>query len=330
MDYQEKLRLAKEALDSGSYDKETIEYIFPELKESEDGRMVKSLKRLVKAYYNINFPTPEGFEREDMIAWLEKHCEKFIPEDINEAALQYVDTCTVDGEITHDNVTEPYWNNHSMMNAYKAGWLEKQGEKINAIENFDSEFENQVSHLIASAINKEYEYNEGFVKWAANALLNYAKHELEKQGEQKPSPTLTWKHWKDGIGGNGEGKQVFLIKQNGYYSISSCLSFECDYIELSELDKLLKGEKQRKQKVPMIQWKGDNLKDVIEFTGKSPRFQEWFKTWDEYESYVHEHNNIFKLFDNDGNHWEVPIGAWIVKTPDGFNVPSRAIFKHKS
>lgn len=33
MDYEEKLRLAKEALESGSYDTETIEYIFPELKK---------------------------------------------------------------------------------------------------------------------------------------------------------------------------------------------------------------------------------------------------------------------------------------------------------
>lgn len=66
-------------------------------------------------------------------------------------------------------------------------WLEKQGEKVNVIENFDTEFEKQVSRLIASTINKEHEYNDGFVKWAANALLNYAKHELEKQGEQKPA-----------------------------------------------------------------------------------------------------------------------------------------------
>ena len=71
----------------------------------------------------------------------------------------------------------------SEYNKYVA-WLEKQGEKIDAIENFDTEFEKQVSCLIASDINKEYKYNQGCVKWAANALLNYAKHELEKQGSQ--------------------------------------------------------------------------------------------------------------------------------------------------
>lgn len=66
-------------------------------------------------------------------------------------------------------------------------WLEKQGEKVDAIENFDTEFEKQVSCLIASTINKEHEYNKDFVKWTANTLLNYAKQELEKQGEQKPN-----------------------------------------------------------------------------------------------------------------------------------------------
>ena len=43
MDYEKKLALAKEALDSGSYDKETIEYIFPELRESEGERIRKEI-----------------------------------------------------------------------------------------------------------------------------------------------------------------------------------------------------------------------------------------------------------------------------------------------
>ena len=64
-------------------------------------------------------------------------------------------------------------------------WLEKKGKKTEPIEGFDTEFERQISHLIASAINREHEYNQGYIKWTANALLNYAKHELEKQDEQK-------------------------------------------------------------------------------------------------------------------------------------------------
>ena len=86
-------------------------------------------------------------------------------------------------------------------------------------------------------------------------------------------------------------------------------------------------EKQGEQKPCMIQWKGDNLKEVIDFTGKDKNFEKWFKSFEEYEKYVHDHDGIFKLFNTDGSHYEVPVGAWIVKTPDGYNVASKAKYK---
>ena len=89
-------------------------------------------------------------------------------------------------------------------------------------------------------------------------------------------------------------------------------------------------EKQKEQKSVMIQWTGKNLKDVIDFTGKSPKFGEWFKSWEDFENYVHSHDDILKLFCEDGSHYEVPVGAWIVKTPDGYNIPSRFRFVQKS
>lgn len=64
-------------------------------------------------------------------------------------------------------------------------WLKKQGKKVDVIEGFDTEFEKQVSHLLASVLSGEDEYTEGLVKWASNSLLGYAKHEIEKQGEHK-------------------------------------------------------------------------------------------------------------------------------------------------
>ena len=64
---------------------------------------------------------------------------------------------------------------------------------------------------------------------------------LEKQGE-KPKKVSIWKHWKDGIAGGAEGEQIFLQKIGRNYCISSCLGCECDYIELSELDKLQRME----------------------------------------------------------------------------------------
>lgn len=79
----------------------------------------------------------------------------------------------------------------------------------------------------------------------------------------------------------------------------------------------------------MIQWTGNNLKEVIDFTGKSKKFGEWFKSWEDFENYVHNHDNIVKLFCEDGSHYEVQVGAWIVKTPDGYNTPSRFRFIQK-
>lgn len=93
-----------------------------------------------------------------------------------------------------------------------------------------------------------------------------------------------------------------------------------DGLEITDIINLL----QQEQPNNMIQWTGNNLKEVIDFTGKSPRFEEWFKSWHEYENYVHTHNDILKLFCEDGSHYEVPVGAWIVKTPDGYNLPSVA------
>ena len=60
---------------------------------------------------------------------------------------------------------------------------------------------------------------------------------IEKQGKNKK--VSIWKHWKNGIAGNGEGRQIYLIKVGNTYDLSSCLSFECDYIELSALDNLM-------------------------------------------------------------------------------------------
>ena len=45
-------------------------------------------------------------------------------------------------------------------------------------------------------------------------------------------------------------------------------------------------EKQGDQKSCMVQWKGDNLKEVISFTGKDKNFGKWFKSFEEYEEYV--------------------------------------------
>ena len=133
----------------------------------------------------INFQNYGAF-KETFISYfkrkmLEKQGEKFIPEDINEAALQYVDTCAVDGEITHDNVTEPYWNNHSMMSAYKAGWLEKQGEQ-KPVDKVEPKF--KVGDKLVSTKNPRLTY-EVLKVGNVNELGNF-EYEIEIFTDEKP------------------------------------------------------------------------------------------------------------------------------------------------
>ena len=83
MEYEEKLNLAKKALESGSYDKSTIEYIFPELKESEDERVkriLNSISSKMARHLALIF-TEEEYQCFDAwsYAWIKEQCNK--PQD---------------------------------------------------------------------------------------------------------------------------------------------------------------------------------------------------------------------------------------------------------
>ena len=70
--YEEALERAREELGSGCFDRGTIEYIFPELKESEDEKIKKEIIRIVDGY----FPDKASTQREKYIAWLKKQGEQ--------------------------------------------------------------------------------------------------------------------------------------------------------------------------------------------------------------------------------------------------------------
>lgn len=74
MKREEALKLVK-SMPRTIDEQEALRTLIPELRESEDERMIKSMTRLVKAFYDCNFPTPEGFEREDMLTWIERQKE---------------------------------------------------------------------------------------------------------------------------------------------------------------------------------------------------------------------------------------------------------------
>ena len=79
--YDKALERAREELGSGSYNKGTIEYIFPELAESEDERIRKGLiQGFNECLDSSSYPKNaikywHGIVIEDILAWLEKQKE---------------------------------------------------------------------------------------------------------------------------------------------------------------------------------------------------------------------------------------------------------------
>lgn len=86
---------------------------------------------------------------------------------------------------------------------------------------------------------------------------------LEKQGEKKGNNKSIWKHWSTGVAGNGDGKPIYLIKNYNTYSLSSCLSFECDYILLSDLDKLLPQRFEMKSAEESLGISSEEYNDIV-------------------------------------------------------------------
>lgn len=114
---------------------------------------------------------------------------------------------------------------------------------------------------VEEILKKLWKEDDGFVsieRISYNKALQDIQYEIDKleikensvstssKNNQQSKKMPTWKHWKDGIAGNGEGKPIYLTKVGNTYGLTSCLGLECDYIELSELDKLL-SEKQGEQ-----------------------------------------------------------------------------------
>ena len=143
--------------------------------ENEDERIRKNL---ITCISTLKHPLFSERERKEFITWLEKQkaCDeiKGTCGELNSAASKPIEFGPCE-----------YWSDEetrlkllffiqtvgaaklplTSVNRY-VNWIEKQGKKIVAIENFDTEFEKQVSCLIASSMNKEHESTGAFVKWA--------------------------------------------------------------------------------------------------------------------------------------------------------------------
>ena len=179
MKREEALNLVKQVLPCLNIDekiREGFETLIPELRESDDERIRKGLIEVVSDIAG-GWPFEEHrITKKEALAYLERQKEQKPAEwSKDEKVLDYL----IEFIYRSDEDIFPERGGVSKLDILT--YLEKMKEqKLIKCIDFDNEFENQVSHLLASVLNGEYEYNEGFVKYAAQSLLGHAKK------EQKP------------------------------------------------------------------------------------------------------------------------------------------------
>lgn len=72
--------------------------------------------------------------------------------------------------------------------------------------------------------------------------------------------------------------------------------------------------------ITAIQWTGDNLKEVLDFTGKHPKWGEWFSDFAAYAAHVKSDGNVFKILTLEGTMKALP-GDWIIRGVNGEHYP---------
>lgn len=70
--------------------------------------------------------------------------------------------------------------------------------------------------------------------------------------------------------------------------------------------------KKKPVQIEAILWTGDNLDDIIAFTGLHPKWNDWFSSMDEYREHIKNDGNIYKLITLEGSMKASP-GDWIIK-----------------
>jgi len=212
--YDEAIQRANELnyiSDKDSLQCKTVEHIFPELKESEDERIRKEIIAFL-TYYHTGQGNSLKYD-DGWIAWLKKQGEptEINPTEFDSQLNKLLKQFEALPKEELANSLSFYLNVIQNDGTYKE---EKQGEKTEPIEDFDTEFERQISHLIASIINKEYSYKKAFVKWASGALLNYAKQQIEQKPVDKIEPKFKVGDWV--VDEKGVVKQILSYKHGVY------------------------------------------------------------------------------------------------------------------
>lgn len=74
--------------------------------------------------------------------------------------------------------------------------------------------------------------------------------------------------------------------------------------------------------VQAVQWTGENLAEVLAFTGKHPKWDGWFASFEAYAAHVAADRAVFKIFTLEGVMEAVP-GDWIIRGVQGEHYPCK-------
>lgn len=74
--------------------------------------------------------------------------------------------------------------------------------------------------------------------------------------------------------------------------------------------------------IEAVQYTGDNLQEVLDFTGKHPKWHELFSTFESYQTHVNSDNKIFKILTLEGTMDASP-GDWIIRGVNGEHYPCK-------
>lgn len=74
--------------------------------------------------------------------------------------------------------------------------------------------------------------------------------------------------------------------------------------------------------IEAIPYTGENLAEVLAFTGKHPKWDEWFPSFEAYQAQVQADGGIFKILTLEGTMEATP-GDWIIRGVKGEHYPCK-------
>ena len=74
--------------------------------------------------------------------------------------------------------------------------------------------------------------------------------------------------------------------------------------------------------IEAVQWTGENLREVLSFTGRHPRWPKWFSSFEQYEAHVRAHCGVFEIITLEGTMEALP-GDWIIRGVKGEYYPCK-------